>query len=72
MINNPYKSNRLEGKNESRRGVIVNTLSSVDTVELANCGGVVLEVTEGFLCHNKQKNPFPYFVNDMVVKRELY
>ena len=57
MINIPYKSNRLEEIDKSRRGVIVNILNSVDTVELVKCGGVVLEATEGFLCHDMQKKP---------------
>ena len=40
--------------NGSGNGVITDTLISVDIVEVAKCGGVVLEDFEGFLCHNMQ------------------
>ena len=51
-IKNPYKDNRLEKINRMRNGIIIHTLTSVDIVEIVKCGGVVLEVFEGFFCHN--------------------
>ena len=40
---NPYKNNRLEGNNRMRNGIILDILMSVDLVELAKCGGNILE-----------------------------
>ena len=35
-----------------RNGIIIDILTSVDNVEIVKCGGVILEVFEGVLCHN--------------------
>ena len=47
-INNPYKNIRLEEINRFRNGKNMHTLNSVDIVEVVICGGVVLEMYEGF------------------------
>ena len=71
-IKNPYKNNRLEEINRMRNGIIIDTLTSVDIVEIVKCGGVILEVFEGFFCHNLEYNPYTEFVTDMFEKRDLF
>ena len=56
-IKNPYKNKRLEEINRMRNGIIIDTMTSVDIVEIVKCGGVILEVYEGFFCHNLNYNP---------------
>ena len=51
-IENPYKNNRLEENNGMRKGILIDTLTNVDTVEIVKVGGVILEVFVGFFCHN--------------------
>ena len=48
-VKNPYKNNRLEEIIRMKNGIIVDTLTSVDIVEIVKCGGVISEVYEGFL-----------------------
>ena len=69
---NPYKNNRLEEINRMRNGIIIDTLTSVDIVEIVKYGGVILEVFEGFFCHNLEFNPYTEFVTDMFEKRDLF
>ena len=71
-IKNPYKNNRFEEINRMRNGIIIDTLTSVDIVEIIKCGGVILEVFEGFFCHNLEFNPYTEFVTDMFQKRDLF
>ena len=71
-IENPYKNNRLEEVNRSRNGIIIDTLTSVDIVEIVKCGGEILEVYEGFFSHNLEFNPYTEFVTDMFEKRDLF
>ena len=71
-IKNPYKNNRLEEINRMRNGIIIDTLTSVDIGEIVKCGGVILEVFEGFFCHNLNYNPYTEFVTDMFEKRDLF
>ena len=71
-IENPYKNNRSEEINRMRNGIIIDTLTSVDIVEIVKCGGVILEVFEGFFCHNLEYNPYTEFVTDMFQKRDLF
>ena len=71
-INNPYKNNRFEEINRMRNGLIIDTLTSVDIVEIVKCGGVILEIYEGFFCHNLEYNPYTEFVTDMFEKRDLF
>ena len=40
-------------------------MTSVDIVEVVKCGGIILEVFEGFFCHNQVYNPYTEFVTDM-------
>ena len=71
-IKNPRKNNRFEEINRMRNGIIIDTLTSVDIVEIVKCGGVILEVFEGFFCHNLEYNPYTEFVTDMFQKRDLF
>ena len=43
-----HKNNRLEESNRMRNGIILDTLTSADIVEIVKCGGFMLEVFEGF------------------------
>ena len=65
---NPYKSNRLEEINRMRNDVILDSLTSVDIVEIVNCGVVILDVFEGFFCHTLEYNPYTEFVTDVSEK----
>ena len=71
-VKNPYKNNRLEKINKMRNGRIIDTLTSIDIVEIFDCGGIILEVYEGFFCHNLDYNPYTEFVTDMFQKRNLF
>ena len=71
-IKNPYKNNRLEEINRMRNGIIIDTLTSVDIVEIVKCRGVILQVYEGFFCHNLEYNPYTEFVTDMFEKRDIF
>ena len=71
-IKNPYKNNRLEEINRMTNGMIIDTLTSVNIVEIVKCGSVILEVYEGFFCHNLEYNPYTEFVTDMFEKRDLF
>ena len=71
-VNNPYKNNRLEEINRMRIGIVIDTLTSIDIVEIVKCGGVILEVFEGFFCYNLEYNPYTEFVTDMFEKRDLF
>ena len=55
-----------------RNVIIVDTLTNVDIVEIVECGGVILEIFEGFLCHNIKYNPYTDVVTDMFEKRDLF
>ena len=72
VIEKPYKNRRLEEINRKRNDIIVDTLTSVDIVERVKFGGVVLEVYEGFFCHNLGYNPYTEFVTDLFEKRDLF
>ena len=41
--NNPYKNTRLEEINRRRKGMIIDTLTSVDIDEIVKCGGFILK-----------------------------
>ena len=69
-IENPYKNNRLEKINRMRNGILIDTLTSIDIVEIVKCGGVMLEVYESFFGHNLEYNPYTEFVTDMFEKRD--
>ena len=55
-----------------RVGVIDDTLTSVDIVEIVKCGGNILGVCDGFFCHNLVYNPYIDFVSDMFEKRDSF
>ena len=44
----PYKNDRLEEIKRMRIGIIMDTLTSVDIVEIVKCGGIILEVFHDF------------------------
>ena len=71
-IKNPYKNNRFEEINRMKIGIIIDILTSVDTVAIVKYGGFTLEVYEGFFCHNFEYNPYTEFVTDMFEKRDLF
>ena len=71
-VENPYKNNRLEEINSMRNGIIIDTLTSVDIVEIVKCGGIILEVFEGYFCHNLEYNPYTEFVTDWFEKRHFF
>ena len=71
-IENSYKNNRLEEISRMRNGIILDTLTSIDVVEIIRCGGVILEVYEGFFCHNLEYNPYTEFVTDMFQKTVFF
>ena len=71
-VENPYKNNRFEEINRMRNGIIIDTLTSIDIVEIVKCGGIILDVYEGFFCHNLEFNPYTEFVTDMFQKRDLF
>ena len=71
-IKNPYKNNRLEEINRMRNGIIIDTLTSTDIVEIVKYGCEILEVYEGFFCHNLEFNPYTEFVTDMFQKRDMF
>ena len=55
-----------------RKGIIIDTLTSIDIVEIVKCGGVILDVYEGIFCHNLEYNPYTEFVTDMFIKRDFF
>ena len=71
-VKNPYKKKRLEEISRMRNGIIIDTLTSVDIVELVKYGSVILEVYEGFFCYNLEFNPYTEFVTDMFNKRDYF
>ena len=71
-IENPYKNNRLEEINRMRNGTIIDTFTSININEISKSGGVILEVYEGFFCHNLEYNPYTEFVTDMFEKRDSF
>ena len=64
-IGNPYKNNRLEETKRMTNGIIIDILTIVDIVEIVRCGSVILEVFDGFFCHNLEDNPCTESVPDM-------
>ena len=55
-----------------RNGIITDTLTSVETVEKVECGCIILEVFEGFLCYNLEHRTYTEFVTDMFETRDLF
>ena len=70
-IKNSYKNKRSEEINGMRNGLIIDTLTSVDTVGILKCGGVSWEII-GFFCHNLEYKPYTEFVTNMFEKRKLF
>ena len=55
-----------------RNDIIVDTLTRSDIVELVECGGMILQVFEGFFCHNLDYNPYTELVTDVFEKKGLF
>ena len=70
-INDPYKNNRLKEINRMGNCIKLDTLTSVDIVETVKRGGINLEVSEGFFCHNLLYKTYADFVTDMFETRDL-
>ena len=47
-------------------------MTSVNIVEIVKCGGVILEVLDGFFCYNLEYNRYTEFVTDMFEKRDKF
>ena len=71
-ISSTYENNGLQNTKRSRNGVIIGTLNFADIVETVKGGGFMLEVYEGFFCHDMQYTPYTEIVNDMAAKRDLH
>ena len=71
-INIPYKNKKSEEFHRTRNGIILDTLTSVDIVEIVKCGGIILEFYERFFCHDQKNNTFTEFVTDIFEKKEIY
>ena len=69
---NLYKNNNLEETNRMRNGVRIHTSTSIDFVEIVKCGGVILEIFEGYFCHNLEYNHYTEYVTGMFEKRGLF
>ena len=50
----------------------MDSLTSVDMAAIIKCGGSILEVFEGFFCHNLDYNPYTEIVTDMFGKRDFF
>ena len=61
----------MEEINRMRNGITIDILTSFDSVEIVNCGGITLKVFEGFFCHNLDYNAHIGLVTDMFEKRDL-
>ena len=55
-----------------RNEITIDTLTSVDIVEIAKYGGISFEVFEGFFCHNREYKPFKEFLTGTFDKRDLF
>ena len=51
-FNNSCRNDRLEDINRMKNGLIIDTLTIVDSAEIVKCGGVILEIFERFFCDN--------------------
>ena len=71
-INISFKNQRLERIKRTRNGIIMDSLTSVDMAAIIKCGGSILEVFEGFFCHNLDYNPYTEIVTDMFGKRDFF
>ena len=58
--------------NRMKSGIIVDTLSNVDIIEIVKGGGNFLEVFEGFFCHKLEYNPYTVYAGDMFERRDLF
>ena len=61
----------MEEVNRMRNGII-DCLTSADIVQNVKCGGIILEVFEGFFRQNIEYNFHTEFVTDMFKNRDLF
>ena len=47
-------------------------MTSIDIVEIVKFAGIILEVFEGFFCHNPEYNLYTELVSDVFQKRDLF
>ena len=62
----------MEEINRKRIGIKIGTLTTVFIVEIVKCGGICLEVFEGFFCHNLEYKPHTEFVTDMFEQKRFF
>ena len=55
-----------------RNDIVIDTLTSVDIVEILKFSGIILEVSENFFCQTLECNPYTKFVTDMFEKRDFF
>ena len=76
--NNSHQNNILEEIKRLRDGIIVDTLTSVDIVEILKRGGSFVEVYEGVLWSNLENNSsrksssYREFATDTFEKRDIF
>ena len=70
-ITNPFKNERLHEIVRLRNGIIIDTLTSIDIIEIVKCGGVFLDVFEGFFCHNLEYNLIQVLL-PIYLKKEIF
>ena len=64
-----YRKYRLEEYKKMRNGRVIDTLTNIDRIERVKCGGIVLQLYEGFFCHNLECSPHTEFVTEKFRKR---
>ena len=62
----------MEKINRMKNAIIIDALTGVDIVKIVKSGGIILEVFEGFFCHNLEHNTYTEFVTDMFEKGDLF
>ena len=54
-----------------RNGIIIDTSTGVDIVEIVKSGCKILEVYDGFFCHNLKYNPYTDIVTELFEKKRF-
>ena len=55
-----------------RNGIMLDILTNVDIVEIVKSGAIILEVFDGFFCHNLEYNTYTEFVTDPFEKENCF
>ena len=61
-INNPFGNNRSEESIRMRKSLLTDSLNIVGILEIVECGGIILEIVEGFFCDDLDYKLFRDFV----------